>query len=97
MANRVSLNVSLTPRHERFIADKVSSGQYQSSSEVVRDGLRLLEEQEDRRKATREELRQLIEVGFEEARRGELVDGEEFMEELRHRHELRLASTSESA
>ena len=94
MANRATLNVSLTPRHERFIADRVASGQYQSSSEVVRDGLRLLEEQDERRRVLRDEIRQMIEVGIEEARRGDVVDGEEFMDELRRRHERRLAIDS---
>ena len=96
MANRATLNVSLTPRHERFIADRVRSGKYQSSSEVVREGLRLLEEHEERRQALREELRQMIEVGIEEARRGDSVDGEAFMDDLRRRHEQRLAHAAAS-
>jgi antitoxin ParD1/3/4 len=95
MAIRATLNVSLTPRHERFIADRVASGKYQSSSEVVREGLRLLEEQEERRQALRDEVRQMIEVGIQEARRGEVVDGEEFMDDLFRRHEQRLKSSAE--
>ncbi len=43
---RTSLNVSLTPALEQFIADRVSSGRYQTASEVVRAGLRLLEQAE---------------------------------------------------
>lgn len=43
---RTSLNVSLTPAFERFIAGRVSSGRYQTASEVVRAGLRLLEQTE---------------------------------------------------
>jgi putative addiction module CopG family antidote len=43
---RTSLNVSLTPALERFIAERVSSGRYQTASEVVRAGLRLLEQTE---------------------------------------------------
>jgi antitoxin ParD1/3/4 len=38
-----SLNVSLTPHLEQFIAVSVASGRYQTASEVVRAGLRLLE------------------------------------------------------
>lgn len=43
---RTSLNVSLTPAFEQFIAERVSSGRYQTASEVVRAGLRLLEQAE---------------------------------------------------
>ena len=38
------MNVSLTPKLEEFVAAKVSSGLYNSASEVVREALRLLEE-----------------------------------------------------
>lgn len=43
---RATLNVSLTPALERFIAERVASGRYQTASEVVRAGLRLLEQTE---------------------------------------------------
>ena len=46
MPPRSSLNVSLTPELERFIAARVASGHYCSASEVVRAGLRLLVERE---------------------------------------------------
>lgn len=43
---RTSLNVSLTSELERFITARVASGRYQTASEVVRAGLRLLEQSE---------------------------------------------------
>ncbi|HZU10408.1 MAG TPA: type II toxin-antitoxin system ParD family antitoxin [Pseudacidobacterium sp.] len=46
------MNVSLTPALERFVSGKVASGRYNSASEVVREALRLLEEQDNQR-ATR--------------------------------------------
>jgi antitoxin ParD1/3/4 len=90
MANRITLNISLTPQLESFINARVASGRYQSASEVVREGLRLLHEREERRQAALEELRQSIAVGLEEARRGELLDGEQVMEELIQRHQDRV-------
>ena len=39
------MDISLTPELERFIAEKVASGRYQTASEVVREALRLLIEQ----------------------------------------------------
>jgi antitoxin ParD1/3/4 len=50
---------------ERFIKQQVESGRYSSASEVVRDALRLLEEQEDWRAAQLEVLRRQIQAGVE--------------------------------
>lgn len=40
------MNVSLTPDLERYVQQKVDTGRYRSSSEVVREALRLLEERD---------------------------------------------------
>lgn len=40
---RTTLNVSLTPELNEFITSLVQSGEYKSASEVVREGLRLLQ------------------------------------------------------
>jgi antitoxin ParD1/3/4 len=44
------MNISLTPHLEAMIREKIASGSYNSASEVVREALRLLE-QEDRMRA----------------------------------------------
>lgn len=49
MADRQTLNVSLPPAQEQFVRAQVASGRYQSASEVVREGLRLLERAEHQR------------------------------------------------
>ena len=49
MAQRQTLNVSLPEAQEQFVRTQVSTGRYRTASEVVRDGLRLLEEAEHRR------------------------------------------------
>lgn len=43
------MNVSLTTELEKFVTAKVDSGRYNSASEVVREALRLLEEQDQAR------------------------------------------------
>ena len=48
MAERRTMNISLTPELESFIHAQVSTGRFASASEVVRHALRLVEE-EDRR------------------------------------------------
>jgi antitoxin ParD1/3/4 len=67
------MNVSLTPELERFVQDKVRSGRYLSASEVVREALRLLDEQDRLRAFRLEELRREIAVGLEQAERGEVA------------------------
>ena len=57
------MNVSLTPQLERFARALVESGRYRSASEVVRDGLRLLEEREARTADVRRLLQEGVESG----------------------------------
>jgi antitoxin ParD1/3/4 len=49
MPQRQTMNVSLPKTQEQFVRSQVDSGRYRTASEVVRDGLRLLEENEHRR------------------------------------------------
>jgi len=50
------MNISLNPHFETFVADAVASGRFKSSSEVVREALRLLEERETRLNALKREI-----------------------------------------
>jgi antitoxin ParD1/3/4 len=78
-------NVSLTPELERFVTRKVESGLYSSQSEVVREGLRLLIDQERMVEAKLDRLRAEIAPGLAQARRGELLDPEEVVDMLQRR------------
>lgn len=49
MAIRQTRSISLPPRQDAFVERLVSLGYYRTASEVVRHGLRLLEEAEHRR------------------------------------------------
>ena len=51
-----SMNISLTAHFEKFVKEVLSSGRFKSASEVVREGLRLLEEREARLAALRREI-----------------------------------------
>lgn len=50
------MNVSIGQRWEGFVESVVRSGRYGSASEVVREGLRLVEEREARLQALRETI-----------------------------------------
>ncbi|HWY87055.1 MAG TPA: type II toxin-antitoxin system ParD family antitoxin [Gemmataceae bacterium] len=52
----MTLNVSLTPHLEAFIQQTVTSGRYQSATEVIRTALRMLEEHEQQKAAALEWL-----------------------------------------
>ncbi len=67
------MNVSLTPELEQLVSDKVKSGLYNSASEVVREALRLLKEQDALKAYRLGELRREIAVGIEQANRGEVA------------------------
>jgi antitoxin ParD1/3/4 len=56
-------SVALSPHFEAFIREQVESGRYNNASEVVRAGLRLLEEQTQRNALQMEELRAAIAAG----------------------------------
>ena len=77
------MNVSLTPELEQLIHTKVESGLYLSASEVVREALRLLEERDRVNMMKLEELRRAIQIGIDQADRGELLDGPEVIAKLR--------------
>jgi antitoxin ParD1/3/4 len=55
------------------------------ASDVVRQGLRLLQEQEMTRQAQLNHLQSQIDLGLDQARRGELLDGEAVFKELEQR------------
>lgn len=57
-------SVSLSPHWEQFIAEKLAEGRYASASELIRAGLRLLEEQEQKLDRLRELIREGEESGM---------------------------------
>jgi antitoxin ParD1/3/4 len=68
---RKSMNVHLGETFDRFVTELIESGLYQSQSEVVREGLRLLKEQEDLKKVKLDSLRQEVKKGIDQLERGE--------------------------
>lgn len=76
------MNVSLTAELERFISEQVASGRFRSASEVVRAGVRLLENQEAEREARLAVLRTAVAQGIVEFDRGEGIAGEQVFDEI---------------
>lgn len=61
-----------------FVNSKIETGRFESASEAVRAGLRLLEEQEQKLDV----LRKTLEVGELQLDQGQGIDGETFMDEM---------------
>ena len=76
---------ALTPELERIVDQKVKSGLYNSASEVVREGLRLLQQRDEMREAKLEALRAEIQKGINSLEAGEIYDGPATMAEFREK------------
>lgn len=77
------MNVSLTPELERIVSFKVESGMYTSASEVVREGLRLLQERDEMRETKLASLRAEIQKGIDDLEAGRFRDGNQVMTEFK--------------
>ena len=82
-----AMNVSLTPKLEELVRQKVASGLYNSSSEVVREALRLLEERDRFKEMQLEEIRHAIQQGVTSLEEGKGVpfDAEDIIQRGRAR------------
>jgi antitoxin ParD1/3/4 len=74
---------SLGNHYEDFVRELVESGRYSTASEVMRDGLRLLETQEREREAKLEWLRNAVQEG---AGSGPGIPAENVFDELLKRY-----------
>ena len=63
-------NVHLTEHFDNFIETGVQSGRFSNASEVVREGLRLLEQRQEEENAKLAWLRGAIQEGVDAAERG---------------------------
>lgn len=68
-------NVVLTDQQEEFLGRLVATGRYQNASEVLRDGLRLLEDTIRRREEELVSIRKGVLAGIDQIERGELSEG----------------------
>ncbi|MFC5066756.1 type II toxin-antitoxin system ParD family antitoxin [Flaviflagellibacter deserti] len=76
---------SLGEHYEKLIRELVDSGRYASASEVVRDGLRLVEEREETRQVKLEALRRMVREGIESGFEAGPFDVEEILRDARKR------------
>ena len=82
---------SIGKHFEELIEGLLESGRYSTASEVMREGLRLVEEREERRKVKLEALRAEIQKGFDSGP-AEEVDLHEWIESIKAQGRQRLAA-----
>jgi antitoxin ParD1/3/4 len=81
-------NVVLTKHQEKLIETLVDSGRYQNASEVLREGLRLVEQREAEDAARLDVLRGAARVGFSALDRGEFKEFDSSDELEAYLHDL---------
>ena len=78
---KTTTTVSLGPHYEDFIRNIILQGRYNNASEVIREGLRRLEEDETRLAALRAAIQEGIDSGI-----CENFDPEEHLKQLKAAH-----------
>lgn len=68
------MDVVLTPELEKYVSEQVETGVYQTASDVIREGLRLLKQQDEEHLAA---LRRDVRAGFASIERGEFEEYDE--------------------
>jgi antitoxin ParD1/3/4 len=63
------MNIYLGEHFEKFIRDQVATGRYANASEVVREALRALEDEEDKHA----QLREAIQLGIDDFEAGRVI------------------------
>ena len=67
------MNISLTPELDSYVQDKVKTGMYHSASEVIREGLRLLMDNDQLREIKLDQLRKAVDISIEQVANGQYV------------------------
>ena len=75
MPSKHTKNVVLTDHHLGFVDRLLESGRYQNASEVMRDGLRALEDRIKREEAELAEIQSRVGRSLDQLDRGEYAEG----------------------
>ena len=86
------MNVSLTPEIQREIDERMASGLYTSSSELVREALRLFFSYDNLRQRELVRLNEALTEGIAQLDRGEGITGDESRRRTRARLDAKRAS-----
>ena len=83
-SHQLTMTITLQPEQEQFIQTQLASGRYTNATEVIAEALQLLEKRNHYDRWV-EELRNKIDIAAAELDRGEGIDGEIAINQLRAR------------
>lgn len=75
MPAQYAKSIALTPELDQWINELVKKGEYKSASEVMRDGLRALQQRREHNQLELEEIRARITVSLSQAKLGKFSKG----------------------
>jgi antitoxin ParD1/3/4 len=78
------MNLLLKPEHQKLIEDQLSTGRYANPDEIIAEALELLNKR-DQYQEWSEEIGQKIDVAAQQLDRGEGIDGESAIAQLRRK------------
>lgn len=79
------MNIQIKPELEQIIQAQIATGRYSNPEEVISKALKLLLEWEKVYQQWVEETREKVEVAIDQLNRGEGIDGEVVVEQLREK------------
>ncbi|MEZ2229304.1 type II toxin-antitoxin system ParD family antitoxin [Microcoleus sp.] len=79
------MNITLKPEQSELIQQKLNSGKYNNAEEVIAEALQLLYQRDREYETWVEETREKVDVAIEEIRRGEGIDGNVVIDQLKEK------------
>ncbi|NJK70437.1 MAG: type II toxin-antitoxin system ParD family antitoxin [Microcoleus sp. CSU_2_2] len=79
------MNIILKPDQAELIKQKLNSGKYNNTDEIIAEALQLLEQRDREYQTWVEETREKVDVAIEELRRGEGIDGDIVVAQLKEK------------
>lgn len=89
----MATSVTVGKHFEELIENLIGSGRFSTVSEVMREGLRLIEEREERRRVKLEALRAAIQEGLDSGPAVEIDDPDQWAEDIKTRGRKRLKAS----
>ncbi|MEZ2303172.1 MAG: type II toxin-antitoxin system ParD family antitoxin [Microcoleus sp.] len=79
------MNITLKPEQSELIQQKLNSGKYNNAEEVIAEALQLLYQRDREYETWVEETRGKVDVAIDELRRGEGIDGDVVIAQLKEK------------